>query len=290
MKVHEALNWASSFLQDNIRETFAAELLLRHHLGVSRAGLYASMHDLWLDEDAVAAFVADVQSFAAGVPVQYLIGYEEFYGRRFSVNEEVLIPRPETEELVEGVLNRCRDHFGAGSSDWGLNLVDVGTGSGIIAVTLALEEPSFKVTASDIAAESLEVARRNAAELGAEDIRFVQGDLLLPFIESGEKFDVIVSNPPYIPAADIAGLADTVKDHEPMRALVGGVDGLDLYRRFMEQLPLVVTDRGLIAFEIGVGQGQAVAGLLAETFAERDIHVEIVNDINGKDRMVFGRF
>lgn len=204
------------------------------------------------------------------------------------VNEEVLIPRPETEELIEGILKRRQEHFnGQGAT---LDVVDIGTGSGIIAITLALEDATLNVTATDIAVESLDVAKKNAQNLGAHSICFLQGDLLTPFSESGEKFDVIVSNPPYIPEAEIPTLSDIVKDHEPLRALVGGADGLDFYRKFMEQLPLVVKEHALIGFEIGAGQGEAVAAMLRAAFAEKAIKVDIVFDINGKDRMVFAHF
>ncbi|WP_017756620.1 peptide chain release factor N(5)-glutamine methyltransferase [Calidifontibacillus oryziterrae] len=286
-KIHEALNWASSFLKNQGREVFAAELLLRHHLKMSRTELYASLQDEWKNEAEKVEYIDSVFAFGNGIPVQYLIGSEQFYGRTFAVNQEVLIPRPETEELIEGVLQRIKQHF---KEENKLSVIDVGTGSGIIAITLALEDPSLAVTATDIAKESLEVAEKNASELRAENVRFVQADLLSPFIENGEKFDVIVSNPPYIPESDIQGLADTVKDHEPLRALVGGADGLDYYRRFMEQLPFVVKIHALIAFEVGAGQGQDVAALLKETFDKQGINVEVVNDINGKDRMVYGTF
>lgn len=348
-KIYEALRWASSFLKESGRDENAGELLLRHFAGMSRSQLFANLHTA-LDEDVLAAFQEAVKTHASGRPVQYIIGSEEFYGRSFRVNEAVLIPRPETEELVFGALERIRQLFvvvaaesgnsgeagGDGESrnngevvvsgvsgnngeavvddvsgnngeagvddvsgnigqslhdgvseNYGeptLDLVDIGTGSGAIAISLKIEKPSLNVLASDIAEESLQVARENAASLGAE-VGFVLGDLLKPFIESGQKFDIVISNPPYIPVGDKSGMSEVVTEHEPHRALFAGEDGLDLYRRFMEELPFVLKKTALVGFEVGAGQSEAVAELLRSAFP--DAAVEIVFDINGKDRMVF---
>lgn len=281
-KIYEALNWASSFLKEQGREEKAAELLLRHFAGMSRAELFASFHEE-LREEAETAFRAAVREHAEGRPVQYIIGYEEFYGRCFFVNEEVLIPRPETEELVYNTLERIRQLFGTGS-EAELELVDIGTGSGAIAITLKLENPDLVVIASDLADPSLAVARDNAKRLGAS-LEFVHGDLLQPFIATGRKFDVVISNPPYIPVGDMSWMSDVVTEHEPHRALFAGEDGFDLYRRFMEELPFVLKNKAVVGFEVGAGQSEAVAGMLRDTFPSA--RVEVVFDINGKDRMVF---
>lgn len=278
-KVFEALAWASSFLKEHGRDENAGELLLRHYMNMSRSNLLASLHDE-VKEELWESFVESVKKHGEGLPVQYMMGYEEFYGRRFSVNQEVLIPRPETEELVYGALERIKRLFGEES----VQLVDIGTGSGAIAITMKLECPGLQVTATDIAEESLKVARKNAEELGAE-VTFLQGDLLLPFIESGKKYDVILSNPPYIPVADEKEMSVVVTEHEPHRALFAGEDGLDLYRRFMNELPHVVKDKALVGFEIGAGQSEAVSGMLKAAFPSA--LVEVVYDINRKDRMVF---
>jgi release factor glutamine methyltransferase len=280
MKVYEALNWASSFLKKNDRDENAGELLLRHHMKLDRAQLFSRMQEM-MPMESQSSFIFNVHKHVAGIPVQYLMGKEEFYGRSFYVSEEVLIPRPETEELVVGVLDRVKRHFPAGEK---LSVVDVGTGSGAIAVTLALENSNLAVKATDIAGESLEVAMDNAEALDAE-VEFLEGDLLLPFIEQGLKVDVVVSNPPYIPQEEYEGLSTVVKDFEPYRALVGGVSGLEFYERFMDELPKVLKERALVAFEVGMGQGEAVKALLEKTFP--DARAEVVLDINGKDRMVF---
>jgi release factor glutamine methyltransferase len=280
VKIYEALNWASSFLKEHNREEFAGELLLRHLSGLSRTSMLAMMRDE-LAGEVWTQFKNAVQKHADGEPIQYIIGSEEFYGRRFEVNEHVLIPRPETEELVYGTLKRIDKLFPAVDQ---VELVDVGTGSGAISVTLKLEKPGLQVTAIDLSEDALGVARKNASKLGAE-IEFIHGDLLKPLILQGKKVDAVISNPPYIPIADQEWMSDIVTEHEPHMALFAGEDGLDLYRRFMDELPLVLKEKALVGFEIGAGQGDAVAALLKNTFPKAN--VEIVFDINGKDRMVF---
>lgn len=281
MKIYEALTWASSFLKQNNRDENGGEILLRHQLKMSRAQLLSNMQEE-LSENHRKVFVFDVHKLVAGVPVQYILGFEEFYGRQFFVNDEVLIPRPETEELVEGVLQRIEDLFRDKES---VSLVDVGTGSGAIAVSLALENSRLQVSATDIAGESLEVAKDNAQKYEAA-VEFVHGDLLLPLIEQGIKVDVVVSNPPYITETEFEELSTVVKDFEPYRALVSGNSGLEFYERFMEELPQVLNEKALVAFEVGLGQGEAVKELLQRTFPQAD--VQVINDINGKDRMVYG--
>ncbi|MFJ7752789.1 peptide chain release factor N(5)-glutamine methyltransferase [Peribacillus muralis] len=280
LKVFEALKWASSFLKDNDRDANAGEILLQHLLKQTRSMLLANLHDE-LSEADLRRFRAAVELHAKGTPIQYIIGSEEFYGRTFFVNEEVLIPRPETEELIYYTLRKMPSLFNKGQK---LRLADIGTGSGAIAITMKLEETSLSVSATDIAGPSLEVAKGNASALGAE-VQFIQGDLLLPFIEQNEKVDILLSNPPYIPIDDQKSMSVVVTGHEPHRALFAGSDGLDFYRRFMEQLPLIMNVPGLIGFEVGAGQGQAVADMLLRTFPAARVSVE--NDINEKDRMVF---
>lgn len=279
MRLYEALKWASSFLRESGRDENAGEIVLCHVLNTNRTGLMMNMREELTKEQEVT-FRDFVQKHVEGQPVQYLIGYEMFYGRSFFVNEEVLIPRPETEELVLGVLNRIQRKFG----DKNLHVADVGTGSGAISITLSLENKNLHVYTVDIAHESIEVAKKNAETLGA-NVTFYHGDLLSPFYETKQKLDVVVSNPPYIPEEDWRGLSEVVKEYEPKRALVGGDDGLDFYRRFMDELPNVLQNEAIVAFEVGVGQGEDVKALLEQTFPHAQ--VEVVFDINGKDRMVF---
>lgn len=280
MKVYEALNWASSFLNEKKRDGNAGELLLQHFMGMERSKFLASLREE-LDPEILEAFKHAMLLHMEGKPIQYIIGYEEFYGRTFKVNEDVLIPRPETEELVYGTLQRINKLFNGRNS---LEVADIGTGSGAIAITLKLEMPDLHVTATDIYGPTLRLAEENAGSNGA-DIQFIQGDLLKPFIASEYKFDIIISNPPYIPVGDMEWMSEVVKEHEPHRALFAGIDGLDIYKRLIEELPAVLKEQALVGLEVGTGQSLAVSRLLEQAFPQAKI--DIVYDINGKDRMVF---
>jgi len=275
--IFKALSWASSFLTDHGRDANAGEILLRAQLNMSRSTLLAEQR-MPLSDNEWKTFEASVEEHAAGKPVQHIIGFEEFYGREFKVNSNVLIPRPETEELIMAVLQRM-EQFALRSP--GIKVADIGTGSGIIAVTLKLEKPELTVFASDLSEEALAVAKENADCLKA-DIQFLQGDLLQPFMERNMKLDIIVSNPPYIPEGEL--LSDTVRDYDPSTALFGGADGLDFYRRFARDLPKVLNDQAMAAFEIGHGQGEAVSQMLKASLSNSS--VEVIEDINGKERIV----
>lgn len=279
MTVNEALRWASSFLKERNLEEPVAQWLLRHYLQVSRAQLFTMLTDE-LDPEIEQKLKSDLAEHAKGVPVQHLIGYEEFFGRRFHVNSDVLIPRPETEELVVAILDLKARLFKKEE----VTVVDVGCGSGAISVTLALEDVSMNVSAVDLSRDALVVAQKNAKELGAK-ISFYEGDLLQPILESREKVDIFVSNPPYIPLTDANTLAAGVRDFEPHLALFGGEDGLVLYRKLMKQLPSVMKEKGVIGFEVGVGQARMVEAMLQQTFPRAETEVKV--DINGKERMVF---
>ncbi|MHA7138253.1 peptide chain release factor N(5)-glutamine methyltransferase [Rossellomorea arthrocnemi] len=281
--IFEALKWASSFLVENGRDENVGEIYLRHVVGMSRSQLLAEQRRS-VPGEKWEEFQDGIHRHVGGVPIQHIIGVEEFYGREFVVNEHVLIPRPETEELIYYGLQKMKGLFSV--ADTPLQAADVGTGSGAIAVTLKLESKQIplEMMAVDISSEALAVARENSERLGA-DVRFFEGDLLKPLIEDGVKLDILLSNPPYIPLTDRETLSDVVIEHEPELALFGGEDGYDLYKRFMEELPLVMKETCLIGFEVGVGQGEIVADMLRATFP--DAETVVVHDINGKDRMVF---
>lgn len=268
------------FLKQAGRDENAGELLLLHHMKKSRASLLADLR-MDIDKQVWEIFQQDVQKHAQGMPVQYIIGCEQFYGRPFKVNEHVLIPRPETEELVQGVLLHSERLF---SEREQIDVVDIGTGSGAIAVTLALENKKMRVSATDISEKALAVAKENSEKLCA-NVHFYQGDLLNPIINAKQKADVVVSNPPYIPDEEIMELSTVVKDWEPTLALSGGADGLLYYRKIAEQLPDVIRYPGLIAFEIGHGQGKDVKSMLENRFPKAEVQIEY--DMNGKERKVF---
>ncbi|MGA9288492.1 MAG: peptide chain release factor N(5)-glutamine methyltransferase [Anaerobacillus sp.] len=276
--VFEALNWASSFLEKHGREASAAEWLLKHELQVTRTELLMKLRD---EMPNFSSFQDKIHAHAGGIPVQHITQKEEFYGRTFRVNQHVLVPRPETEELVEGILSRANQLF---TDPTTVSIADIGTGSGAIAISLALELDNRKVTAIDVSKEALQVARDNANHLNAP-ISFLHGDLLNPL--EGRKLDVVVSNPPYISEEDYQALDPLVRDHEPVQALVGGEDGYDLYRRLAVDLPELMARPGLIGFEVGEKQARTVAKMLEDSFGN-SIHVEVVEDISGKERMVFG--
>ncbi|MFC4410680.1 peptide chain release factor N(5)-glutamine methyltransferase [Chungangia koreensis] len=277
-KIYEALQRASSYLQEHGREEGIARLLMQHVLGYSHAKLLSEMREE-MPEDKFSTFWSMVEEHIEGKPVQYIIGYEWFYGRQFEVDESVLIPRPETEELVLETLNRMKRIWPDGGS---LKLADIGTGSGAIAVTMKLEAPNLKVTATDISEEAIETARKNADQLQA-DIDFLKGNLNEPL--AGQSWDIVLSNPPYISYEEAETLSDVVVDHEPHSALFAEEEGLILYRQLAEQLPALLNRPGLIGVEIGYSQGEAVKGFFERTFPAAQ--VEVIQDINGKNRMVF---
>ncbi|MBW4081723.1 peptide chain release factor N(5)-glutamine methyltransferase [Paenibacillus sp. S150] len=357
--IREAFAEASSFLDKNgcNEPQRSSQLLLEHVLGLSGAAYYMALADPF-PLAVKPAWEAGITRRAAGEPVQYIIGEQEFYGRAFEVTPDVLIPRPETELLVEAILKygaelwpdgvvaapggaaqedecaaeeaaqeagraageaaregrRAADTAARGSAPAAasgqaaaggagaggtaarresgaagahaprpLTAVDIGAGSGAISVTLAAEAPAWRVCAGDISPGALAVAGRNAQRHGtAVDLRL--GDLLEPF--AGLETDILVSNPPYIPAADIAGLQREVRDHEPRTALDGGGDGLDPYRRMMEQLPLLPAPPRLVGFELGRGQAGQVAELLRAAGHWNEIVT--IDDLAGIPRHVLG--
>ncbi|OAB43026.1 peptide chain release factor N(5)-glutamine methyltransferase [Paenibacillus glacialis] len=290
---------ASSFLtQCGVLEPQRnAQLLLEHVLGLSSTAYYMMLPEPF-PEAAIAAWEDVVTRKAAGEPAQYIIGEQEFYGLPFTVTPAVLIPRPETELLVEVVLQQIERLWpgraaastageesasGCASADRPIVVADIGTGSGAIAVTLASQAPGLCVYASDISPEALRVAERNAAR-HATAVAFREGNLLAPF--AGMTLDIVVSNPPYIPADTIAGLQREVRDFEPRLALDGGDDGLWPYRIMIKQIDLLVAPPRIIGFELGMGQAKDVANMLRQAGHWNEII--IVPDLAGIDRHVIG--
>ncbi|WP_172256029.1 peptide chain release factor N(5)-glutamine methyltransferase [Saccharibacillus deserti] len=280
LTLREAFAEASSFLRARgVEEADEnTRLLLKEILGMSGAQYVMALREPFPYEFGERCENA-VTRKGDGEPAQYILGDQEFYGFTFEVTPEVLIPRPETELLVEAVLTRAKTLWPEGSP----SVLDVGTGSGAIAVSLKLLRHEFVVTASDISEGALGVAQRNAQRLGA-DVEFREGSLLEPF--AGRTFDILVSNPPYIPAADIEELQPEVRDFEPRGALDGGPDGLWPYREMMKQLDLLQQDPKLIAFELGMGQAEAVESMLRARGSWTS--VETVFDLAGIGRHVIG--
>jgi len=228
---------------------------LLHLVGKDRAWLIAHGHEEFGGCHAIR-YAAMIERRLAGEPIQYITGECEFFGLPFHVTPAVLIPRPETEHLVEQAILMAR---GIGPR---VRIVDLGTGSGAIAVALAHALPDAKITAIDLSPEALKIACDNAERNGVgARIRFLQGDLLAPV--AAEQFDLIVSNPPYVPSTDRESLAIEVRQHEPHLALFAGADGLDVYRHLIPSAARALIRGGSLALEIGYGQVDSVRRLLA---------------------------
>ena len=215
-------------------------------------------------------------------PMEHVLGYSWFYGYKFIVNEDVLIPRPETEELCANILSRMDEYF---KDNQVIETADIGTGSGDIAIVLKKEEPKVHMTATDISEDALKTARKNAENNEAE-INFVAGDMVQPLIDKGLKLDVLVSNPPYIPVEE--KMEKSVVDFEPHVALFGGDDGLKFYREIFRDCKKVLKEKSFMAFEMGWDQRERMSALVEEMLP--DARYEILKDINGKDRMLFVYF
>ncbi|RXZ83411.1 peptide chain release factor N(5)-glutamine methyltransferase [Paenibacillaceae bacterium] len=356
LTIREACLQASSALESaGVPEPRShAELLLMHLLGMERSALLRDYYDP-MPEARWAAWLELLSRKASGEPLQYITGEQGFYGLDFHVQPGVLIPRPETELLVEAVLeaaerlwpvqqrtedacadagtakqatgdvraddvpgqqatgDACADDATAKQSTTAdeacppqppaqaahpLTVLDIGTGSGAIAVTLAVQRPAWRICASDLSEDALAVARVNAdRHLVADRVAFTQGDLLGPFAQarpgdvgsgpgamSGVRADILVSNPPYIPAGDLAHLEREVRDYEPRLALDGGEDGLEPYRRILAQIPALAAPPRIVAFEVGIHQAREVADMLRRYGFWQE--VEIVRDYAGIERHV----
>ncbi len=261
---------------ENDKEESAVILLLEHVTKLETNYLYMRMQEE-IEDNIVKEFnkIFDVYLYE-NKPIQYLIGYTNFYGYDFIVNEDVLIPRCETEELVENILYRYDEHFKGKK----VNVCDLATGSGCIAISLDLEEPNMNVIGTDISDAALKVAKMNNEKMNA-NVKFLQGDMLEPL--KGMKFDIFVSNPPYIP--DDEEVMSLVKDNEPNIALFGGSDGMKFYRIILSQVKNYLNDKALIAFEHGYDKKKEMIALANEYFPNS--RVEVLKDLEGRDRMTF---
>lgn len=252
-----------------------AEWLLRHVLGRDKAWLLTH-GDESVEEGKAQEYALLIKRREKNEPMQYIVGETEFFGLPFRVTPEVLIPRPETEHLVEKVVE-----LAAGFS--APRIIDIGTGSGAIAIAIAKQLPQAQVTATELSEGAIAVAQENAARNGVS-VRFLLGDLLAPVSE--EKYEIIASNPPYVPSEEKALLAVEVRDHEPEMALYGGADGLGIYRRLIPAAFLQLTDGGWLLLEMGFGQAERVKDLMEQAGFQE---IEIVTDLQGIERILCGR-
>ncbi|MGD0304048.1 MAG: peptide chain release factor N(5)-glutamine methyltransferase [Candidatus Acidiferrales bacterium] len=250
--------------------TLTAEVLLMHATERDRTWLFAHPDQI-LDAPAAQKYFAMIDRRVAGEPTQYITGKQEFWGLEFQVAPGILIPRPETEHVMEVVLARLGErglkiHMDTGAPRETIYVADVGTGSGCLAVALAYELPHAKVFATDISTAALEVAKRNAERNDVADrVTFLEGDLLKPFLAESnalpKAFDVIGSNPPYIGREEEMTLQREVREHEPHSALFAGATGLELYGPLVEQAAALLKDRGILALELGHDSADYVRGL-----------------------------
>lgn len=277
--IRRVLDWTRGHFEkqqiDDPRLT--SEILLGHVLSVPRVKLYMDL-DRPLSKDELGTYRGLIQRRLGGEPTQYLTGVREFYGRRFKVDARVLIPRGETELLVEAALQAL-------PKDTPARVIDLCTGSGCVAVSLAAERPQASVWATDLSVDALAVARDNAEANGVGGrVTFFEGDLFAP-VPQGATFDVIVSNPPYVKASEIAGLQKEVQK-EPRLALDGGDDGLSIIRRLIAGAKGRLKAGGLLALEIGDDQGPALLELLQQA-DYRDARIE--KDLARHDRLALAR-
>lgn len=284
MTVREALAEATLYIPRR-----DAELLLAHVAGRPRTWVL-SYPEAALASDLPADFSALVRRRDAGEPLQYLLGRQEFFGLTLRVTPDVLIPRPETEHLVEAVLDHLVSAPPAGSTQ--LRIADVGTGSGAIALALAARlpgGPATEIAALDISRAALGIAQENAEQLGlAGRVRFLHSDLLSalePEFAAGRLLDAVVSNPPYIALGDAGALQREVVEHEPHVALFAGADGLEVYRRLLPAAHAALRPGGLLALEFGFGQGPALAALLRPAGAGGWTGVRFLHDYAGIERV-----
>ncbi|MDI6764791.1 MAG: peptide chain release factor N(5)-glutamine methyltransferase [Thermodesulfobacteriota bacterium] len=281
MTILEALNWATDYLRDCgiDHPRLNAELLLARSIHLSREELYIRLHDQVMEEE-IKTLEGLSRRRGSGEPLQYILGHQEFWSIDLKVDPRVLIPRPDTERLVEESLSILAKI----SSKKIPSVLELGTGSGAIAISLAKEVKNIFLVATDLSGDALMVAKENAKQAGVSDkIGFVKGDLLSPF-HQGETFDLILSNPPYISDSEISDLSREVRDHEPLIALNGGKDGLEFYRKLISQAPYYLEKEGWFLLEVGSNQASSVSEMIeTEGGFEKP---ERAKDLSGIERVV----
>ena len=276
MTYHKILNLGMKLAKKNKVEVEGIRLLVLELSGLDGANFLANI-DREMPEGLEEKIMKAYEAYFSGLPVQHIIGYTYFYGYKMIVNNQVLIPRPETEELIGYVLNTYDQVFKGAD----VVCVDVGTGSGNIALALKKEEPKMTMYASDISESALEIAKQNAKNNDA-DITFYQGNMLDPLIEQNLKFDILVSNPPYIP--DDEYVEPLVKDNEPNVALFGGEKGMKFYNEIFEKSHQVLKEKAIMAFEHSHKTKELMLALAKKHYP--DAKAEVIKDLNGKDRFL----
>jgi release factor glutamine methyltransferase len=273
------LRWAADDFRARGIETsrLDAELLLAHALSTTRIHLVVDAKRP-LDAHELARFRELVRRRRLREPVAYILGLREFYGRPFRVDARVLVPRPDTETLVEVALDRTR-HVALA-----MRALDLCTGSGCVAISLARERPTSRVLGTDISLDALAVARENALRLGAYNVAFCRGDLF-EAVDHSDRFDLVTANPPYVVASEIDSLAPEICRHEPRLALDGGQDGMDIVRRIVASASAHLNQSGVLAVEVGAGSAPAVAELFAQAGFEQ---IAVIRDYGRIERVVSG--
>ena len=299
--IRDILNWAAEYLKSrNIPSArLDSEVLLSFILKKDRTYLYTNSEKPILPEEH-KKFKELIERRGRREPLSYITGEKEFWSLKFKVSRDTLIPRPETEILVQAVLDIIKYPsppplpIGERIKVRGIKILDIGTGSGNVAVSIAKESPESHVFTVDKSDSALSVAKENAIIHNvAGRITFLKGDLCIPFnppsppfVKGGKEglFDIIVSNPPYIPTGDIEGLMPEVRDWEPRWALDGGKDGLEIVRKIIKDAPLFLKSKGFLAMEIGFGQSEEVSRIISET--DKFHNIKTIKDLSGIERVV----
>ncbi|PTI14243.1 peptide chain release factor N(5)-glutamine methyltransferase [Staphylococcus warneri] len=264
---------AISLAKEKDYEQTRAEWLLLDTFNWSRTDYLIHMNDEMSVADK-AKLGLNLQRMLSGEPIQYIVGFQSFYGYRFTVSDRCLIPRPETEEVMLHFLNLCNE---------GDAIADIGTGSGVLGITLKKLKPTLSVIATDLYEDALEVARLNAEQHG-ENIDFIQGNALKPLIERNIKVNGLISNPPYIDVKEVKDMAKTVVDYEPHQALFAKSQGYAIYQSILNDLPKVLLPGAHVVFEIGYNQGQTLKEIVNDMYPDKA--VAIYKDINQLDRIL----
>lgn len=274
------LQWTTDYFDKNhvVEPRASAEVLLAHVLSEDRLYLYLN-YDRPMDTGELAAFRACIKRRLAGEPSQYITGIQEFWSLPMRVNPTVLIPRPETEVLVQAALEFVD------STHTNITIMDLGTGSGAIAIALARELPTARIVATDVSMATLHLARENARLHRVDkQISFVRADMLAAISVGSQKFNLVVTNPPYVSHDDFSVLPREIRDYEPRQALDGGVDGLTAIKQIIWEAPTVLRPAGGLLLEMGAGQAESVSTLVTDSQHYQNHH--IMKDYSGIDRVL----